>query len=259
MCFLVDHQLNVKLSDLELGTSSEFGSAASKSNILPKKRRKGQELSCFDRATNFLTYGIFGSQQQKKNDMRRRRRKRATKDLLDAASSPIGLTVVDPFGPADPQDAKLVTSTAGVPKGSIVPPPVMKRTHSRDSSASNSLSFSISFQSDSSGAPAEDLLSADDFLANWSAPEVIQDGVHVQRSDVYALSLVFWEILFGSQPFSSTRRQDDIRFKVSTVAVQLFSFCSCSTYKYSFYGIFMMHSLCCRYYQERDQNCRLGQ
>ncbi len=43
----------------------------------------------------------------------------------------------------------------------------------------------------------EGVLRADDFLANWSAPEVIKDGCHVQASDVYSFSLVLWEILTG--------------------------------------------------------------
>lgn len=43
----------------------------------------------------------------------------------------------------------------------------------------------------------EGVLQADDFLANWSAPEVIKDGHHVQASDVYSFSLVLWEILTG--------------------------------------------------------------
>lgn len=44
----------------------------------------------------------------------------------------------------------------------------------------------------------EGVLRADDFLANWSAPEVIKDGLHVQASDMYSFSLVLWEILTGA-------------------------------------------------------------
>eukprot|EP00981_Chlorochromonas_danica_P012383 scaffold4868_cov135-Ochromonas_danica.AAC.2 len=52
---------------------------------------------------------------------------------------------------------------------------------------------------------------ADEFLANWAAPEVIREGLHSQPSDIYSLGLVFWEILTGNIPFHETRRQDDIR------------------------------------------------
>lgn len=58
------------------------------------------------------------------------------------------------------------------------------------------------------------VLKAEDFLANWSAPEVVRDGVHVQGSDVYAFSLVLWEIITGLVPFHEVRLQDDIRYKV---------------------------------------------
>ena len=60
----------------------------------------------------------------------------------------------------------------------------------------------------------EGVLGADDFLANWSAPEVIKDGIHCQASDIYSLSLVLWEILSGQVPFNDVMKQDDIRFKV---------------------------------------------
>ena len=33
-----------------------------------------------------------------------------------------------------------------------------------------------------------------DFLANWIAPEVLQQAPYTQASDIYAMSLVFWEI-----------------------------------------------------------------
>jgi hypothetical protein len=64
------------------------------------------------------------------------------------------------------------------------------------------------------GLLKDGVLKAEDFLANWSAPEVVRDGIHVQASDVYAFSLVLWEIITGLVPFNEVRLQDDIRFKV---------------------------------------------
>jgi hypothetical protein len=55
---------------------------------------------------------------------------------------------------------------------------------------------------------------AEDFLANWAAPEVVADGRNSQASDVYSFALVLWEILTGLVPFSSVKKQDDIRRKV---------------------------------------------
>jgi serine/threonine protein kinase len=63
-------------------------------------------------------------------------------------------------------------------------------------------------------AIGESAIAADEFLANWAAPEVIKDARHSQASDIYSLGLVLWEILSGSVPFNEVRRQDDIRFKV---------------------------------------------
>lgn len=57
-------------------------------------------------------------------------------------------------------------------------------------------------------------MKAEDFLANWSAPEVITSAQHSQASDVYAFALVLWEILTGTVPFSNVKKQDDIRLKV---------------------------------------------
>lgn len=57
-------------------------------------------------------------------------------------------------------------------------------------------------------------LQAEDFLANWSAPEVIQGKMHSQASDIYSFSLVLWEILTSIVPFSHIKKQDDIRLQV---------------------------------------------
>lgn len=57
-------------------------------------------------------------------------------------------------------------------------------------------------------------LQAEDFLANWSAPEVIQGKNHSQASDIYSFALVLWEILTSIVPFSHIKKQDDIRLQV---------------------------------------------
>lgn len=41
-----------------------------------------------------------------------------------------------------------------------------------------------------------------DFLANWIAPEVLQNSPYTQASDIYAMSLVFWEIFSKEIPYS---------------------------------------------------------
>ncbi len=63
-------------------------------------------------------------------------------------------------------------------------------------------------------AIGEGVIAADEFLANWAAPEVIRDAKHSQSSDIYSLGLVLWELLSGVVPFAEIRKQDDIRFKV---------------------------------------------
>ena len=41
-----------------------------------------------------------------------------------------------------------------------------------------------------------------DFLANWMAPEVLRGLPYTQASDIYSMSLVFWEIFTSDIPFS---------------------------------------------------------
>jgi hypothetical protein len=41
-----------------------------------------------------------------------------------------------------------------------------------------------------------------DFLANWIAPEVLQQAPYTQASDIYAMALVFWEIFSKEIPYS---------------------------------------------------------
>ena len=41
-----------------------------------------------------------------------------------------------------------------------------------------------------------------DFLTNWIAPEVLQQAPYTQASDIYAMSLVFWEIFSKEIPYS---------------------------------------------------------
>jgi hypothetical protein len=59
-----------------------------------------------------------------------------------------------------------------------------------------------------------DQLGGSDFLANWSAPEVISDARHSQASDIYSFGLVLWEILIGTPPFNEIRTQTEIRRRV---------------------------------------------
>lgn len=94
-----------------------------------------------------------------------------------------------------------------------VPADASKRKLSGLSVSSNSKSTSGSEMISELGI-GEGVLAADEFLANWAAPEVIKDAQHSQASDVYSLGLVFWELLSGSVPFNDVRRQDDIRFMV---------------------------------------------
>eukprot|EP01038_Epipyxis_sp_PR26KG_P004307 gene4307-6103_t len=138
--FLVDNQLNAKISDLELGISKELGplpTSKSPLNALKPSRLGG-----------FISNRLFSS-------------------------------------------SAFSVSTS------------RSKDQTRDSMA----------DVDELGL-GEGVLGADDFLANWSAPEVIKDGIHCQGSDIYSLSLVLWEILSGQVPFSDVMKQDDIRFKV---------------------------------------------
>ena len=63
-------------------------------------------------------------------------------------------------------------------------------------------------------------LSADDFLANWAAPEVVRRFGHTQASDMYSTTLVLWELLSGHVPFSLSGPdyqpvgQDEVRRRI---------------------------------------------
>lgn len=46
-----------------------------------------------------------------------------------------------------------------------------------------------------------------DFLANWIAPEVLQQAPYTQASDIYAMSLVFWEIFSKEIPYSEKNNE----------------------------------------------------
>ena len=56
-----------------------------------------------------------------------------------------------------------------------------------------------------------DSLQGDQILANWAAPEVIEQSLCTQASDIYSFGLVLWEILVGSVPYSDIKWQDKIR------------------------------------------------
>ena len=53
-----------------------------------------------------------------------------------------------------------------------------------------------------------------EILANWTAPEVLNNGDFTQASDVYSFGLVLWEILSGTQPYKHFKSQDAIRAAV---------------------------------------------
>lgn len=55
---------------------------------------------------------------------------------------------------------------------------------------------------------------ADEILANWAAPEVINGDTYTQASDIYSFGLVLCEILTGRIPFSDIKAQDKIRESV---------------------------------------------
>ena len=58
---------------------------------------------------------------------------------------------------------------------------------------------------------------ADEFLANWLAPELIVDPMCTyQASDVYSFGFVLWELISrGKIPFDHVRSQQSIRQMVS--------------------------------------------
>lgn len=125
---------------------------------------------------------------------------------LNAKISDLELGITDDNSKAMKRRKALVTS-----KG---------RKRSVETSSNSSLTSSRQHSSSQSApdleaaAATEDVIAADEFLANWAAPEVIQDGIHSQPSDVYSLGLVLWELLASVVPFSDLKKQDDIRHKV---------------------------------------------
>jgi len=61
----------------------------------------------------------------------------------------------------------------------------------------------------------EPIEEAEHILANWAAPEFIEDGCYTQASDVYALGMVMWEIASKQLPFDDVTDQELLRRMVS--------------------------------------------
>lgn len=55
------------------------------------------------------------------------------------------------------------------------------------------------------------MIDPNEILANWTAPEVLNDGDFTQASDVYSFGLVLWEILSGTQPYKNLKNQEAVR------------------------------------------------
>jgi serine/threonine protein kinase len=64
-----------------------------------------------------------------------------------------------------------------------------------------------------------------EMLVNWMPPEILQNGIYTQSSDIYALTLVIWEIFSGEVPYNSQNKafQDvgKIKKMVQSACLQL--------------------------------------
>jgi len=170
--YSVDHHLNAKIADLELGTEAEQQSVDGSVDD-SERDQSGALFSC-------LKSCLFGAELSSHN--------------------------------RDSDDEGEENIESGTTSAAVVEEAEDEESKHNDEHKKKSRRKSLGKKSNKKGGK----MKAEDFLANWAAPEVVADGRHSQASDVYSFALVLWEILTGLVPFSSVKKQDDIRLKVRT-------------------------------------------
>lgn len=174
MNFLVDENLNAKISDLELGITDDL--------LISSSMKKS--------ASSFV-------------------RRPASSSSRSNRSGSNGSNSVNSVSKGSVKSQDSANSVASPTAGTIRP---LSVESSRSSKVDDDVDSIQSLSSIERGDKT--VLHGDDFLANWAAPEVIRDAYHSQASDIYSFGLVLWELLVGTVPFSDVKRQDDIRERV---------------------------------------------
>jgi hypothetical protein len=231
--FLVDEQLNAKISDLELGITDDLmfsngrktggATGASGANHHRSSHHNNQRYSQHQQQVTVPKNSSRPDSDRLTVDVTARVQPTSSQGnyfvcmphllfnslfsyvlLLDRLSETKQATVSqDTVSSVDKSSSSTPTSATKVPLSGL-------SVDSRSSSGKISID-TLSDIFDNEGASQ---LHGDDFLANWAAPEVIKDAYHSQASDIYSFGLVLWEIIVGIVPFSEVKRQDDIREKV---------------------------------------------
>ena len=201
--FLVDSQLVVKLADLELGVSEDL----SETGTINADRREFEEKSVSRSSScNSLTSGNTSTSALKTSSTSRGSSFHITHNGKDDCTDVQDLSVDSIEAPdlsLDDNGHSSSVTAAGHGGGG--------------KGTSHTLMEKVAADPHLLGGQA---LTADDFLANWAAPEVVQGKGHTQASDMYSCALVMWEIVSGVVPFSSTGpryepvRQDDVRKRI---------------------------------------------
>jgi hypothetical protein len=179
--FLVDDQLNAKISDLELGTTYQnVHSGSIKSPASPVKRIIPSHFK-----KSFNLSGKSSRQKQQKSTSQKDNYDNAINDLESPRPSEM----------SDFDSSILQPLVGNTDKNTA--------SNTNSNSARSLLRFTT-----------REGLHGSDFLANWSAPEVIKHALHSQASDIYSFGLVLWEIIMGIPPFHEIANQDIIRKNV---------------------------------------------
>lgn len=184
--FLVDHQFNVKIADLELGVRDK--------EDVSRRRRTGSRHSG---RTN-------------------RRREEKTAHGWRSWLSSVSNSTANTLFPSDRgedhnDDAALLSNQSRHHLTQAMEGGLGDDDGSVGTGRSGHSTGSYSSHTSRNHLDAKDQNLVDELLANWMAPEVITHRKFQQPSDVYALGTVMWEILAKQLPFEECQTQREIR------------------------------------------------
>jgi hypothetical protein len=184
--FLVDHQFNVKIADLELGVRDK--------EDVSRRRRTGSRHSG---RTN-------------------RRREEKTAHGWRSWLSSVSNSTANTLFPSDRGDdhndeAALLSNQSRHHLAQAMDGGMGDDDGSFGTGRSGHSTGSYSSHTSRNHLDAKDQNLVDELLANWMAPEVITHRKFQQPSDVYALGTVMWEILAKQLPFEQCQTQREIR------------------------------------------------